>query len=51
MKPEYRKGPKAREDFERTMTSLFRVPKDAVKKPEKAAPKKKANKDSRSDEA
>jgi hypothetical protein len=45
MKMEYRKGKKIREEFERTMTALFRVPKDAVKKPEKPAPKKKAGKD------
>jgi hypothetical protein len=45
MKPEYKKGQKIREEFERTMTVLFRVPKDAVKKPEKPAPKKKAGKD------
>jgi hypothetical protein len=31
-KPEYEKGPKARENFERAMTSLFRVPKAAVSK-------------------
>ena len=44
MKPEYHEGQKARENFERTMAALFRVPKDAVKKPEKPAPKKKAGK-------
>ena len=31
---------KSREKFEKTMIALFRVPKDAVKKPEKPAPKK-----------
>jgi hypothetical protein len=45
MKSEYRKGAEARRSFERTMTALFRVPKDAVKKPEKKASKKKAGKD------
>ena len=40
MKPEYRKGQKVREEFERTMTELFRVPKETVKKPGKPAPKK-----------
>jgi hypothetical protein len=35
--PKYQEGPKARKKFERTMTTLFRVPKTvAVKrKPEK----------------
>jgi len=45
MKSEYRKGQKVREEFEHAMIALFRVPKDAVKKPEKRAPKKKASKD------
>lgn len=45
LKSEYRKGQKIREEFEDTMTKLFRVPKDALKKPEKPAPKKKADKD------
>lgn len=45
MKIEYRTGKPIREEFERTMTALFRVPKDAVKKPEKPSPKKKAGKD------
>ena len=46
MKPEYHKGKKARVHFERTMTALFRVPKDTAKKPEKPAPKeKKGSKD------
>jgi hypothetical protein len=44
MRPEYRKGLKVREEFEDTMTKLFRVPKETVKKPEKKAPKKKAGK-------
>jgi hypothetical protein len=45
MKIEYRKGQKVREEFEQIMKALFRVPKEAVKKPEKAAPKKKEGKD------
>jgi len=45
MKPEYRKGQQVREEFEQTMQELFRVPKDAVKKPEKKTPKKKVGKD------
>ena len=40
MKPEYRKGQEVREEFERTMTRLFRVPRNDVKKPEKKSPKK-----------
>lgn len=31
MKHEYREGPKAREAFDKGMSKLFRVPKDAVK--------------------
>ena len=45
MKTMHREGKEAREEFERTMKALFRVPKDAVKKAEKPAPKKKAGKD------
>jgi len=45
LKPEFRKGQEVREEFEKTMKELFRVPKDSVKKPEKKAPKKKAGKD------
>jgi hypothetical protein len=45
MKREYRKGQEVREEFEDTMKRLFRVPKDAVKRPEKKAPKKKIGKD------
>jgi hypothetical protein len=41
MKPEFHKGSEVLKEFERTMTALFRVPKDAMKKPEKPAPKKK----------
>ncbi len=32
MKHEYTEGPKALENFERGMTALFKVPKDAVVK-------------------
>lgn len=35
MKPEMEEGPKARENFERNMKALFRVPKDEVVKAEK----------------
>jgi len=38
MKPEYRKGPQVREEFERTMTALFRAPKPT----QRQQPKKKA---------
>jgi hypothetical protein len=41
MKSKYHEGPKIRDEFEHTMTALFRVPKDAVKKPEKRISKKK----------
>jgi hypothetical protein len=40
MKPEYREGREVREEFERTMTALFRAPKPTERK----EPKKKANK-------
>jgi len=39
MKPEYREGPKAKEEFEKTMTALFRAPKNIAKS--KPKPKKK----------
>jgi hypothetical protein len=45
MSGQYESGKKVREEFEDTMKKLFRVPKDAVKKPAKPAPKKKAGKD------
>jgi hypothetical protein len=35
MKPEYCEGPQALENFEEGMKVLFKVPKDAVVKPEK----------------
>lgn len=38
MKREYQSGKNAREDFERTMTALFRAPKPAAKP--KPLPKK-----------
>ncbi|MGC2161220.1 MAG: hypothetical protein WA634_04870 [Silvibacterium sp.] len=46
-RPEYERGAKAREHFERTMTALFRVPKDTAKKPQKPERKdeKKPSKD------
>jgi hypothetical protein len=43
MKHEYREGPKAREAFDKGMSKLFQVPKEAVKerpKMAKARPKK-----------
>lgn len=44
--PEYIEGPKARENFERGMIALFKVPKEAIGKARKegrklTAPKKK----------
>jgi len=46
MKPEYHEGSNAKGEFERTMTALFRVPKDTVKKPQKPMRKvKKSGKD------
>jgi hypothetical protein len=46
VKPEYREGPKARENFERGMIALFKVPKEAIGNARKegrklTAPKKK----------
>ena len=46
MKREYESGKKARENFERTMTVLFRLPKDAAKKPEKSSPRKRLSRSS-----
>jgi hypothetical protein len=43
MKPEYREGPKAREEFERTMSALFKVPKTTKTKTKHK--KKKSDKD------
>jgi|HubBroStandDraft_1064217.scaffolds.fasta_scaffold36035_2 hypothetical protein len=37
MKPEYREGTKVREEFERTMTAVFRAPKPKQRKQPKAA--------------
>jgi hypothetical protein len=34
MKPEYHEGPKALENFEKTMTALFRAPKTVTRKEE-----------------
>jgi hypothetical protein len=42
MKTEYQEGPKARDDFEKGMTALFRVPKAALK--EKPKPERKQSK-------
>jgi len=44
-RPEYRNGQRVRAEFEDTMIKLFRVPKDAIKKPAKPTPRKKAGKD------
>ena len=43
MKPEYHEGPKALENFEKTMTALFRAPKTVTTKKEtkKKLPKRK----------
>jgi hypothetical protein len=35
MKTEYREGPKAKENFEKTMKTLFSAPKPAPKKSKK----------------
>jgi len=46
VKREYQSGIAAREEFERTMTALFHVPKSAVKDNPKPTPKpKKKGKD------
>ncbi len=37
--PEYREGPNAREDFERGMKALFKVPKADIVQPKKRAKK------------
>jgi hypothetical protein len=45
MKPEYAEGAEVREEFERTMTTLFRAPKPKERKqPEKAATERKSEK-------
>ena len=41
--PEYIEGPKARDNFERGMIALFKVPKAAVVKAEKKRKKKRAS--------
>ena len=41
MKHEYHEGPKALENFNKGMTKLFQVPKDAVKEKPKRLPKRK----------
>lgn len=40
MKPDYRDGPKAREEFEKTMTALFQAPKKTGKSKPKPRKKK-----------
>jgi hypothetical protein len=44
MKPEYREGPEVREEFERTMTTLFRAPKPIERKKPKATTVRKTKK-------
>jgi hypothetical protein len=45
MKTEYREGVKVREEFERTMTELFRAPKPTARRQQgKASPEKKPKK-------
>ncbi len=41
----YEEGPKAREAFDKGMSKLFQVPKDAVVKPKTKPKRKKASKD------
>jgi hypothetical protein len=43
MKPEYREGQKALENFKEGMKALFKVPKDAVVKAEKKKGKRKTS--------
>jgi hypothetical protein len=47
-KAEYIEGRKARENFEEAMTAIFRVPKEAVPRPQ---PKKRKVKDSKKRES
>jgi hypothetical protein len=44
MKHEYHEGPKAREAFDKGMSKLFQVPKEAVKERPKRAPRPKKTK-------
>lgn len=44
MKPKYEEGVKVREEFERTMTALFRAPKPKERKQPKAATERKTKK-------
>jgi hypothetical protein len=44
MKPEYQEGPKAKEEFERTMVALFQAPRTKSKEPEKLSKKRKPKK-------
>ena len=41
-KPQYVEGPQAQTNFERNLTALFKVPKDAIGKPRKPAKKRKS---------
>jgi len=42
VKPQYVEGPQAQANFERNLTTLFTVPKDAIGKPRKPATKRKS---------
>ncbi len=44
MKPEYREGKEVREEFERTMTALFRAPKPKERKQPEVATERKDEK-------
>jgi hypothetical protein len=43
MKPEYREGPEALENFKEGMKALFKVPKDSVVRAEKRKRRKRAS--------
>jgi hypothetical protein len=45
--PEYVEGPKAQENFERTMTTLFRAPKSKTRKTAKKSSKTATSRKSR----
>lgn len=47
--PEYQEGPKAKEEFERTMVALFQAPMPQHKEQKKAATKKRKPKKSDKD--
>jgi hypothetical protein len=42
--PEYHEGSKARENFERALTTIFQAPKKAAKQPKKATSRRKSGK-------